>query len=75
MTYGYSGSDIRDIFQSVQIKVVRELFEKGDPEDKNATPRYINKEDFIQTLERRKPSVSNIAIRNYEKWFEDFKAL
>jgi len=75
MTYGYSGSDIRDIFQSVQIKVVREFFEKGDPEDKNATPRYINNEDFIQTLKRRKPSVSNIAIRNYEKWFEDFKAL
>ncbi len=75
MTYGYSGSDIRDIFQSAQIKVVRELFELGNPEDKNATTRYINKEDFIGIFDKRKPSVSNMAIRNYEKWFEEFKAL
>lgn len=75
MTYGYSGSDIRDIFQSAQIKVVRELFEHGNPEDKNTIPRYIKKEDFVEILKKRKPSVSNIAIRNYEKWFEEFKAL
>ncbi|MCW4032622.1 MAG: AAA family ATPase [Candidatus Bathyarchaeota archaeon] len=75
MTAGYSGSDIRDIFQSAQIKVVRDLFENGNPEDKNTAPRYIDMNDFSEIFKRRKPSISPNTIRHYEKWFEEFKAL
>lgn len=75
MTDGYTGSDIRDIFQSAQIKVVRELFKLGNLEDRNKTPRYITMEDFIEVFTKRKPSISLESIRNYEKWHTEFKAL
>ena len=75
MTTGYTGSDIRDIFQSAQIEVVRDLFENGNPEDKNATPRYISMDDFSEIFKRRKPSISQENVRHHEKWFEEFKAL
>ncbi|MEM3522762.1 MAG: AAA family ATPase, partial [Candidatus Bathyarchaeia archaeon] len=50
LTEGYTGSDIRDIFQSVQIKVVREFFESGNPSDKRAKPRKIVMKDFEEVL-------------------------
>ncbi len=75
MTDGYTGSDIRDIFQSAQIKVVRELFKLGNLEDRNKTPRYITMEDFTEVFTKRKPSISLESIRNYEKWYTEFKAL
>ncbi len=70
MTEGYSGSDLRDIFQSAQIKVVREYFEMG-----GEGARSIAMQDFEEILRRRRPSVSLSMLRYYEKWFENFKAL
>src|SRR5207245_528195 len=37
-TEGYSGGDIRDLFQSTQIKVVRDFFQRGAANDLNAIP-------------------------------------
>ncbi|MEM3653705.1 MAG: AAA family ATPase [Candidatus Bathyarchaeia archaeon] len=75
LTEGYTGSDIRDIFQSVQIKVVREFFESGNPSDKRAKPRKIVMKDFEEVLMQRKPSVSLEMVNSYKKWFESFKAV
>lgn len=75
LTEGYTGSDIRDIFQSVQIKVVREFFESGNPNDKKAKPRKITMSDFEEVLSQRKPSVSLDMMKAYKKWFESFKAI
>ncbi len=74
-TEGFSGSDIRDICQSAQIKVIRELFESGQANNKQAQPRPLSMEDFLQILEERKPSVSQDTLPLYERWFETFKAL
>ncbi|MEM2896779.1 MAG: ATP-binding protein [Candidatus Bathyarchaeia archaeon] len=74
LTEGYTGSDIRDIFQSVHIRVVREFFESGNPNDKKARPREITMSDFEEVLKRRRPSVSSEIMRSYKKWFESFKA-
>lgn len=75
ITAGFSGSDIRDICQSVRLNVIRELFESGLALDHNAQPRPVNMSDFLNTLRIRRPSVSKEMIDSYEKWFESFKAL
>jgi len=77
---GYSASDIKDICQSVQLKVVNEMFTttvyKEPIEGENpSVPRDISVKDFRETMARRKPSVSMDMVRAYYKWSEQFKAL
>ena len=77
---GYSASDIKDICQSVQLKVVNEMFQSSqykEPIDGESPskPADIGMKDFRETMTRRKPSVSMDMIRAYYKWSEQFKAL
>jgi len=72
---GFSGSDIRDMCQSAQLKVIRELFEAGQAENKQAKPRALNMKDFLEILEERKSSISPEHAPLYDRWFETFKAL
>jgi SpoVK/Ycf46/Vps4 family AAA+-type ATPase len=72
---GFSGSDIRDVCQSAQLKLIGEFFETGQANDKQAKPRLLTMEDFKQILEERKPSVSLDMLSLYNRWFEAFKAL
>lgn len=74
LTNGYSGNDIRDICMSVQIKVVRELFESGAAE-KGMKPRLINMFDFLEAIKTRRPSVSFDSIKKYEEWARRWMAL
>ena len=74
MTDGFSGSDIRDILQSAQIKVVRELFESQSINE-HSRPRPICMQDAREILRKRRPSVSPEMLRYYDKWFETYKAL
>jgi len=74
MTEGFSGSDIRDILQSAQIKVVRELFE-SEKMTERSRPRAICMQDIHETLKKRRPSVSSEMLRYYDKWYETYKAL
>jgi SpoVK/Ycf46/Vps4 family AAA+-type ATPase len=75
ITEGYSASDIKDICQSVQLRVVNELFESGKAADSTANPRPIVGVDFKEILKIRKPSVSVDMIRAYMRWSDQFKAL
>ena len=75
MTDGYSGSDIRDICQSVQLRVVGELFDEAGSENKEVQPRAIDVNDFREVLKLRKPSVSPQMLKAYAEWAENFKAL
>jgi SpoVK/Ycf46/Vps4 family AAA+-type ATPase len=72
---GFSGSDIRDVCQSAQLKLIGEFFESGKAMDKSASPRALTMGDFRQILEERKPSVSLDMLTAYNRWFEAFKAL
>lgn len=72
---GYSASDIKDICQSVQLRVVNELFESGKAMEAGANPRPIGTGDFKEILKIRKPSVSVDMIRAYMRWSDQFKAL
>jgi SpoVK/Ycf46/Vps4 family AAA+-type ATPase len=75
LTEGYSGSDIKDICQVVRQEVIRELFESGVAENPDSKPRLLTLDDFKRAILNRKPSVSNDMIKEYDKWFEQFKAL
>lgn len=75
LTDGYSGSDVKDICQSVQLRVVDELFQSGKGLDSDAYTRPITESDFKEILKMRKPSVSMYMIRAYLRWSEQFKAL
>ena len=71
---GYSGSDIRDICQSVQLKVVSRLFESGSPSE-DVQPDKITSEDFYEIMDKRKPSVSPEMLTAYSTWSDNYKAL
>ncbi len=75
LSEGFSGSDIRDVCQAAQLKLIGEFFESGKAMDKEAKPRFITMSDFRQILEERKPSVSLDMLSLYNRWFEAFKAL
>jgi SpoVK/Ycf46/Vps4 family AAA+-type ATPase len=75
LSEGFSGSDIRDVCQAAQLKLIGEFFESGKAMDKEAKPRSIAMSDFRQILEERKPSVSLDMLSLYNRWFEAFKAL
>ncbi|MFQ5920598.1 MAG: AAA family ATPase [Nitrososphaerales archaeon] len=75
VTEGYSASDIRDICQSVQLRVVNELFASGKADDDNSKTRRITTTDFKDILKNRRPSVSPEMSRAYTRWTEQFKAL
>jgi SpoVK/Ycf46/Vps4 family AAA+-type ATPase len=72
---GYSASDIKDICQSAQLRVVNELFESGKALDERSGPRPLNMVDFKEIIKIRKPSVSLDMIKAYMKWSDQFKAL
>ena len=71
---GYSGSDIKDICQAAQLRVVRELFESGRALDSSTQPRTINLSDFKEIIRNRRPSVSPELVRAYAMWAENFRA-
>jgi SpoVK/Ycf46/Vps4 family AAA+-type ATPase len=75
LTEGYTGSDIKDICQVVRQEVIRELFESGKAEDSTSKPRPLSMADFKRAINNRKPSVSKEMIKEYDKWFDQFKAL
>ncbi|UCD72886.1 MAG: AAA family ATPase [Candidatus Bathyarchaeota archaeon] len=73
-TEGYSGSDIHDLCQAVQMKVVREFFETIENEDDTRKPRMLSLSDFQNVLENRKPSVTPYMLYNFQRWADEFKA-
>ena len=75
LSEGYSGSDIKDICQAVQLRVVRELFKSGNALDKETTTRPITVADFKEIMRTRKPSVSADMVRAYGQWANSFNAL
>ncbi|MDE1852685.1 MAG: AAA family ATPase [Thaumarchaeota archaeon] len=75
LSEGYSGSDIKDICQGVQLRVVRELFKMGNALDKESTTRPITVSDFKEIMRTRKPSVTPEMARAYQQWSNSFNAL
>ena len=77
---GYSASDIRDVCQSAQLKVVNELFnnpEYKEPVDGQelSKPRELVMNDFKEIKLKRNPSVSADMIKGFHMWSEQYQAL
>ena len=72
---GYSGSDVRDVCQSVQLKVVSKLFDDDNNLKPDSTPDEITTNDFLEILKKRKPSVSDEMLKAYGDWSDNYKAL
>lgn len=72
---GYSGSDIKDICQGVQLRVVRELFQSGRALDKETQARPITMSDFKEVMRTRRPSVTAGMVTAYTQWSSNFNAL
>src|SRR5215207_9576444 len=72
---GYSASDIKDICQAAQLKVVDELFESGKALETTSNPRAITMADLKEIFKVRKPSISMEMIRAYMRWSDQYKAL
>src|SRR5918993_542133 len=75
LVQGYSASDIKDICQAAQLRVVNELFESGKAMESESNPRPISMNDFKEIIKIRKPTVTIDMIRAYMRWSEQFKAL
>ena len=74
-TEGYSASDIKDICQAAQLRVVDELFESGKAFETTSNPRAITMTDLKEIFKIRKPSVSLEMIRAYMRWSDQYRAL
>lgn len=72
---GYSASDIKDICQAAQLRVVDELFESGKGLEATSNPRAITMSDLKEIFKVRKPSISMEMIRAYMRWSDQYKAL
>ncbi len=77
---GYSASDIKDVCQAGQLKVVHALFDSTEYREQvegqaPTQPKRLTMADFRLIKSQRKPSVSAEMIRAYHKWSEEFKAL
>jgi SpoVK/Ycf46/Vps4 family AAA+-type ATPase len=75
LTEGYSGSDLYDIVQAVHLKVIREFFKSGNPDDLNSKLRPNTMSDYRNILQKRRPSVSKEILNQYRQWYSRFKAL
>jgi SpoVK/Ycf46/Vps4 family AAA+-type ATPase len=75
LVQGYSASDIKDICQAAQLRVVNELFASGKAIEAASNPRSISMNDFKEIIKIRKSSISVDMIRAYMRWSEQFKAL
>ncbi len=73
-TEGYSGSDIHDLCQAVQIKVVGEFFLNSEGNNTLIKPRSLSLTDFQNVLKDRKPSVTPYMLYNFQRWADEFKA-
>ena len=74
LTEGRTGSDIRDIFQTVQMKVVREFFETRGDVDSTARPREISGSDFLEAVSSRGRTVSDESLARFQRWSQIFLA-
>jgi len=74
LTEGRTGSDIRDIFQTVQMKVVREFFETRGDVDPTAKPREISMSDFLEAVSSCGRTVSEESLVRFQRWSQSFLA-
>ncbi|MFX0067734.1 MAG: AAA family ATPase [Promethearchaeota archaeon] len=72
LTEGYSGSDIALICRDAAMMPIRELDTAGTLTRKDITVRPVDREDFIKSMKKIKPTVSPDELQKYEEWTKDY---
>lgn len=72
LTEGYTGHDIALLVREAVMRPIRELARSGLLDRKDAKPRPVRMNDFLEALEVVKPSVSKEEIVKYERWAREF---
>ncbi|MFX0097542.1 MAG: AAA family ATPase [Candidatus Hodarchaeota archaeon] len=72
LTEGYSGSDIALICRDAAMMPIRELDTAGTLTRKDIMVRPVNREDFIKSMKKIKPTVSPDELQKYEEWTKEF---
>ncbi len=53
---------------------VRELDAAGALTDTSIQVRHVSNEDFVQAMEKTRPSVSTSELHRFDEWFAEFGA-
>ncbi|MHC1628294.1 MAG: AAA family ATPase [Candidatus Nezhaarchaeales archaeon] len=69
-TEGYTAHDIEEVCREVQFKLVEDIGEALDGDLREARMK-----DFLEVIDKRKPSVSRDQIKRYIEWYEKFGAI
>lgn len=69
-TANYSPADLYNICLDAHITTIREMFEGGRSE-----PRNISMRDFITSIEKRKPSISDELVARLLDWARKYEAV
>ncbi|RLF07867.1 MAG: AAA family ATPase [Thermoprotei archaeon] len=69
-TEGYTAHDIEEVCREVQFKLVEDIGEALDGDLREARMK-----DFLEVIDKRKPSVSREQIKRYVEWYEKFGAI
>ncbi len=71
-TVGFSGADIALICREAIMAPLRELDEKDLLKESTTDVRPVTRQDFLNSLQRIKPSVSPQELISYEDWYKQF---
>jgi len=71
-TVGFSGADIALICREAIMAPLRELDEKDLLKEATTEVRPVTRQDFLNSLQRIKPSVSPQELISYEDWHKQF---
>ncbi len=74
LSEGYSGADIALICREAIMMPVRELDAAGALTDTSIQVRHVSNEDFVQAMEKTRPSVSTSELHRFDEWFAEFGA-
>lgn len=72
LTEGYSGSDIALICRDAAMMPIRELDTAGTLTRKDIKVRSVNREDFLKSMKKVKPTVSPDELQKYEEWTKEY---
>lgn len=76
MLDGYSGSDIGVIVREANLNIVRKIGyqEFADHKDEYLKTRMFTEQDFVEAIEKTKPSVNQKDLERYEQFKKDFSS-
>lgn len=74
LTDQYSGRDIALICRESIMKPIREMDMSGKLIE-TANPRSVNQQDFLESIENIKSSVSTGELKKFEDWENEFGSI